>query len=872
MTANYSCCNDVRREAIKNHPSLNGIDFLEVSDNVNDPPDIRQTTLFVHFIKPIIPASLDTGSVIITGGDRIQAIQVKSVFVNFPASPLSPTDENDSSHILIVQVSQAGDFSTYTLQLITSAKDLNPPSGYDPILSSIDFSFKVLCNSDFDCKTECNCATVVVQPPPINYTAKDYNSFRQLILDRMAFLSPDWQERHAVDLGITLIELLAYTADYLSYRQDAIATEAYLNTARKRVSVRRHVRLVDYHLSDGLNARIWLQIKIIASAAPVTIKKGNQTKSNATTRILTRVNNLPDKGVFSLDSEQFQSALNAGALVFEPMFDTVLYPDHNELNFYTWGDNECCLPGGSTSATLIGCYPHLKAGQILIFREQIGPLTGVPEDADPSHQQAVCLVSVKISSDPLFEVEVGSEFPICSPIGGPGIPVTEIQWAQADALKFPLCISSSGSKNKNVSVAIGNIVLADHGLTIIDADTSSVIPATVPQPNPALTPVQNECNSFCQTRIPLEKPPRYQPSLASGPVTQAAPLTEIQSAFDALQQVVANAIPSIILFQQAIAGEDAEIPWLPQSDLLEAGANDRNFVFEVESDNKAALRFGDGVSGKRPVSGSQFKASFRIGNGRIGNIGPGSLAYIFTDDPFLSSSISPDQPVYNPMSGYGGTEPESIIHACQNAPDAFRTQERAVIAEDYQTLTKESFDDVQRAACTYRWTGSWRTAFVSIDRTGAKTVDAPYQKLVRGALEKYRMAGQDLEINGPDYVSLDVEMNVCALPGYFDSDIKLALLKVFSNKILPDGSLGVFHPDNFTFGQTLYLSKLYAAAQTVSGIASVQIIRFDRLDDPASGISLNGQIKLGQLEIARLDNDPDFPDRGALTINVNGGK
>ena len=36
------------------------------------------------------------------------------------------------------------------------------------------------------------------------------------------------------------------SADQLSYRQDVIATEAYLGTARLRTSARRHARLVDY--------------------------------------------------------------------------------------------------------------------------------------------------------------------------------------------------------------------------------------------------------------------------------------------------------------------------------------------------------------------------------------------------------------------------------------------------------------------------------------------------------------------------------------------------------------------------------------------------------------------------------------------------
>ena len=59
-----------------------------------------------------------------------------------------------------------------------------------------------------------------------------------------------------------LVEVLAYTGDYLSYYQDAVATEAYLDTARQRISVRRHARLVDYILHEGCNARAWVCVEV----------------------------------------------------------------------------------------------------------------------------------------------------------------------------------------------------------------------------------------------------------------------------------------------------------------------------------------------------------------------------------------------------------------------------------------------------------------------------------------------------------------------------------------------------------------------------------------------------------------------------------
>src|SRR5439155_4928009 len=115
-----------------------------------------------------------------------------------------------------------------------------------------------------DCKGRPACPPVSYPAPEINYLAKDYVSFRQLIFDRPALTLPDWRERHVPDVGVALVDLLAYVGDYLSYHQDAVATEAYLATARQRISVRRHARLVDYRMHEGCNARTWLCIETSA--------------------------------------------------------------------------------------------------------------------------------------------------------------------------------------------------------------------------------------------------------------------------------------------------------------------------------------------------------------------------------------------------------------------------------------------------------------------------------------------------------------------------------------------------------------------------------------------------------------------------------
>jgi len=90
--------------------------------------------------------------------------------------------------------------------------------------------------------------------------------------------------------------------------------------------------------------------------------------------------------------------------------------------------------------------------------------------------------------------------------------------------------------------------------------------------------------------------------------------------------------------------------------------------------------------------------------------------------------------------------------------------------------------------------------------------------------------------------------------------------------MLPDGRLGFFHPDNLTFGEGIYLSKLVAAAQAVTGVESVKVNKLQRLYEPPNSEIENGVLPLGPLEVARLDNDPSFPENGRLILDVRGGR
>ena len=801
---------------------------------------------------------------------------------------------------MVLTVDRPGDFSTYKVCVVELDEHGHPTyqplSGFDPRYACLEFSFKAGCPSDLDCKPQPLCPPEKREEPEINYLAKDYASFRQLILDRLALIMPDWKERHVPDLGIALVEVLAYAGDHLSYYQDAVATETYLDTARQRISVRRHARLVDYTLHDGTNARAWVTLWV----------------SQDLTLIPDDFYLITDPGIATSgsihDHTELPRTLPRPYLVFEPLVEDrntaiKLYQDHNEIGIYTWGDEQCCMPKGATSATLIdpGTAPpaepeetepcdepegdtattgkpqkskepstaaspdtghklQLRECDVMIFEEVKGPKTGNPADADPSRRHAARLTKVTRSMDPLTR-----QF------------IVEIEWAEEDALPFPLCISSIKEEDctliPDVSVVRGNVILVDHGERAED-DLDRV-------PTETLLP---DCGDECSPREVLKIAGWYRPALPQPEVTfsqpllpcvptlkTCAPASKLTPASALLQQDVRLALPQVRLY-----GADAELLpkaqiWEPRRDLLASGAEDRHFVVEMDNERRAHVRFGDGELGRMPDAGTSFRAIYRVGNGASGNVGAEALSHIvFRNRLPEGAEIRPR----NPFPAVGGTAAEPLADAKLFAPHVFRKElQRAITADDYAHIVVRDFKHkVQRAAARLRWTGSWYEVLVAIDPLGK--VEATDELLceIAGHLYRYRRIGHDVVVKPARYVSLDIAMIVCVLPNYLRGHVKAALIEVFSNRLLRDGRLGFFHPDNLSFGEGIYLSKLVAAAQAVTGVEGVVVIKLERLFEGPNGEIEDGILPLGSFEIARLDNDPSFPENGMLTLDLRGGR
>ncbi|MFI6007765.1 putative baseplate assembly protein [Streptomyces sp. NPDC051243] len=1032
----------ISRRAKVRAAQLNGVDSVEVSDD--------GLLLTVAFLGKA-PHGLVPENVRIDGGRRITGITALDVSVEREEDP-----ELDDR--LYVTLDKAGDTSRYRLSLVETdpygRPGTEPFRGFDQRYHSATFAFRPDCPTPFDCKEDEQSAQDFPSAPVIDYTARDYDTIRKLLLDRLALTTPDWVERNPADLGMTLVELLAHTGDQISYQQDAVATEAYLDTARRRVSVRRHVRLIDYAMHDGCAARAYVAVE---TAGDHTLAPGTFRFASVDVRTLDP-HDRPEPGTVVDEADLGDLDERGSVEVFEPVVTAdplELRVAHNAIRLWTWGGEVCTLPKGATCATLRDewvdpetCRERrldLRPGDLLILEEVRGPRTGTPGDADPSHRQAVRLTSVNPAVDRIEDQ-----------------PVLEVTWAAGDALRFPLCLTTRGGRDclpvEDVTLARGNVVLVDHGRTLHGLPETFTVPQVPAEVAPCDPPAfgchdrdegnaparlvnsltdktesgdaltANDVHELFQVvgegatnraGIGLERAgqrhervvpgtayaqaaalrtllaqsvypgiqPRFRPVLGRAPVTQAVPfpdpgtvaagqaeriaaipgrvrqrlvelwrsardrdglsdaeiaelaviyglriLERIElrrhpvralrellhrsdqlldakvrrievltsraragtvldghiaweiahswgpayaaglhpeepvlrgSATAALDQDPRRALPAVRLH----TGDDET--WEPRRDLLGSGPRDRHFVGELEDDGRLALRFGDGRHGAKPTPGSRLALHYRLGGGTAGNVGAEAINHLVVQS---DCDPPPAAVVRNPLPATGGIEPEPVEQVRQLAPlDLRRTRLRAVTAEDYAALAG-ALPGVQRAAAELRWTGSVQEAHIAIDAHGTGAPSAELLTSVSQALEPYRRIGHDLVVGAARLVPLDIELTVCAKPGHQHGQILAELYRVLGGGVLRDGVRGFFHPDALTFGEPVRLSRLVAVAAAVPGVESVQVTRLRRLFEPDRGEREDGVLRLGPLEIATCDNDPDRPENGRLAISLGGAR
>lgn len=748
---------------------------------------------------------------------------------------------------LRLRVEPVGDYSTYTLELVWDATRI------DPYFSAIGFKFRPGCFSN-DCAPALP-GRPASAGPAIDYLAKDYDSFRHTLMTAMAARVPGWRSSSEADLDQVLIDLFAAAADELSDYQDRVMAEAYLATTRKRVSLARHARLVDYYVHEGNQASTWLTLQIRAGQAPFSLDDQEVvawTGSDA---------NAPEAVHFA----SRQRALAAAQRQY-------LSPQLNELRLHTWRNAQPALAAGCTSADLVpadGLANQAAADALrdlvrngrwreLLIVERLNPLTGLVPGRNPAKRQLLRLL-------PGDDIDDGAATSLFDPVTSTWM--VRVHWREDDALRHDYSFTTfCPALVENVSLFRGNLLPVHEGrpLRVHFFEPGSLLPS----------------DAGDDRYRHLQRWDRYGDgqdwSFAALPPEEGAlAYLPPRNGRAADGEEPARSTVSLEVQQGALRERWDEQPSLIHSD--DSAENGDHFQVETDERRRSVLRFGNGRNGRLLPAGAIVHAEYQLGGGSRGNVGADQLT---RHRPLTGALTGALTQVNNPFDVRDGRDAESAERVRRQAPEAFRARQlRAITLADYVRRAEE-VPGVQRAMARYAWTGSWRTVRIAIDPSGfAASGDsraaARWNELrprVAAHLEAVRLIGEDLELRPPRYVPLDLRIRVCIAPDYWLEDLRSLLEQEFSNRWTSDGRRGFFHADEWTFGQALHRSAIEGRLHRIAGVQHVISIAMQRFNAGQPGTAGAAVLDVAADEVVLLANDPDHLERGRLRIELSGGR
>ena len=853
-----------RIEVLRTRDDIVGIDFVYVSEN--------QRTLFVYFHPS---ANLNAQQI-------LGAIQPDQIKIYSPSGgewlPVVPLDTaspptwitRDSRRVLQVQTAMPGDFSRYRFQLNHLL--------VDPYFKEVGFSFKANCPSELDCAPKPHeCPEDGLVDYPVNYLARDFWSIRQALLDFASERHPDWKDRLEADVGMMLAEVMSAMGDEFAYYQDRISRESYFESATQRRSVRRHARMIDYHLHDGKGGSTWLDFTVDATApfhlisagTPVWVRPPSVLPFETSAKRRGRSTSVyevghgivqghsgltPPLGVLASQSDIYHSS------------DFRLRNGANELTAYQWDDNDKCLLVGSTFVHVNG--HHAADLPLEDFTNPDVPgkwvvLKTKPTDSSvPVRTWLVRLIRVTDEVDPLVPANI-----------------TRLEWEKAQATPFEMEVETL--------VVRGNIVPATAGETLeaffeVEPEPDALV---LPSPQPTHLPQTNSnyndnFSAFAVERSTLlfTLPGSEERNLISHGRDLAHAVPEVR-VMDGIFIVNVWVPGNEWEWKRAFLGVDSSSPtdlhftvddgaWrrvagyrrVDETDTVQEFAH-----FDYANGQGATVQFGTGEFGEEPKPETQLRVVYRLGRGRGDNVASDSL------NDFDPTTLNFVNAVTNPFGVTDAEAVETFAGVRHVAPQAFRAETfRAVREEDYAAAVQK-LDWVQRAGAKFRWTGSWLTLFATPDPKGSFTITTEERKDLERQLDRYRLAGRETYGMNPKFANLDLEIHVCVEPTSYKGDVKEAVLEALFGKRGVRPHPGFFSPDNWSFGDPLSRAQLEATIQDVPGVRAVEEIFIRRRGFFPLRLFDELVFSVAKDEIIRVENDPQLPERGAVRLVMEGG-
>ena len=192
------------------------------------------------------------------------------------------------------------------------------------------------------------------------------------------------------------------------------------------------------------------------------------------------------------------------------------------------------------------------------------------------------------------------------------------------------------------------------------------------------------------------------------------------------------------------------------TDITTVNATSNVYFMNEHSSGQFRVQFGDGVLGRKPITGNIVFLNSLVSEGTETN-GANTFSAASTVGGYSTVSV------VTANSAIGGLNKETIESIKFNAPKNYEAQNRAVTTDDYKKLVEDSVAGLDTVAV---WGGQddatpkFGTVFVSAKPAGADALSTSQKTLIKAALTDYNIVAISPEVVDPDLISLIFSLTV----------------------------------------------------------------------------------------------------------------
>ncbi|MEO7733323.1 MAG: baseplate J/gp47 family protein [Kofleriaceae bacterium] len=698
-------------------------------------------------------------------------------------------------------------------------------------------------------------------PLHLDYATRDYDGFRQLLLSVIDRQDTGWSERAAADVGVMVVELLAYELDRLAYAGDRVAEESFLATARRRESARRHAALGDHELDRG-NATRGFQWFQLARHQRLTLPAGTAVASPIdpgdpdATRVYAE----------TLDPAQLDARRNWFVLTRAALANTKVVR----------------LAGGADAPRDLREL-GLAAGMTLIIGTPFDPEPGLTPTAPGEPLQLGRGEVVRIATVMPHGIELERALDTTWPDGA---------WVLGNVVEIRRGLRSEATVLGRGGAALGE--LANEAFLQLRMDVVRRLRAEAEDARaawigrPSLTAAWT---AACQAMTAVRRTLSHA-DLSSYDVRDArqraalqllaAPLDDAADGFRHILTAIDHDVPHELQASDRVAVprqpialppldqpvlwmdrdderparsqtlhvvvEPGAVAWTEQPDLLRSAPDDPHYVVEIDGNSQITLRFGDGVTGAMLPADGEVTAWWVAGDESGADLRAGALGVTLDPQPAVLATS-------NPLPTTGGRAPEPLDGLAARIETALDIPAVPITREDYQILLEQRAGIAEAAVVV-------RGGVVDlVIRPAAGVAASQVLETTRRWLDRERLAGATVTVRLPRPLVIDLGLVVDVHPDVSAADLRDRVQRALATAFSDVQPASREQPP-VLLGRTRERAEIYRLVEAVPGVLWSQLIVFER----AGSAGVREAIVPAFDQVVRCAGSDELPAGGQITI------